>query len=55
VGELFIGKVIDLRVGSCWFNSLCVDCCSDWYYPANRVVCGSIFYTQCAYIWFGQI
>jgi len=46
VGELFIGKVTYLRVGSYKFNSLCVNCSSVWYYPAGRVACGNIFDTQ---------
>ena len=47
VCELFIGKVTYLRVGSSWFNSLRVICCSDWYYPASGVVCGSILILCC--------
>jgi len=56
VCELFIGKVTYLRVGSYKFNSLCVNCSSVWYYPASRVVCGSIFDTQlCVDLIIGQI
>jgi len=47
VCELHIGKVTCLKVGSCWFNLLCVNCCSDWCYPGVRVVRGSILILCC--------